>query len=144
MNTKFLSYDLDTTLNDYKKELLFLGVEYYSGNLRFQHLKIMQDKVLNFDIENIELQFNGVKLGGVWLNSITDDTNHVVTTFTNFFNEMPMQIIEPEFFHSIKNIEYFWANNVYIIGIGKNPYKDKVFIYIALRHNNEYSLPEIT
>lgn len=144
MNTKFLSYDLDTTLNDYKKELLFLGVEYYSGNLRFQHLKMMQVKVLDVDIESIELQFNGQKLGGVWLNTISDDINHVVTTLTNFFNEIPMQIIEPEFFHSIKNIEYFWANNVYIIGIGKNPYNDKVFIYVALRHNNEYSLPEIS
>jgi len=142
MNLKFFPYRLEDCLNDYKKELLFLGVEYYSRNLIFEHINRKTEKILGIDIKNVELSFYGEKLGGVWLYTNENNLQELVTVFENYFKTIPHKITRKELFSSASNIQYYWANNIYLVGLGLNPYTDKAYIYVCLKHNSIYTIED--
>ena len=65
MHLKFLPYKLEPCLNQYKRQLLFVGITYYEKYVIFEHLTKSIDKVLGFDIERVELGFQEDKLVSV-------------------------------------------------------------------------------
>ncbi len=138
MHLKFLPYKLEPCLNNYKRELLFLGVSYYERYIIFEHLNKSINQVLGFDIERVELGFEVDKLVWVWLYIKESKLTELLDVFESYYGTKANKI-NLEFFSEPPNtMQYYWSNSRYLVGLGDNVYEDVCFVYVSLKKCNTY------
>ncbi|MEO6228838.1 MAG: hypothetical protein ABJB11_08865 [Ferruginibacter sp.] len=138
MHLKFLPYKLEPCLNNYKRELLFIGVSYYERYIIFEHLNKNINQVLGFDIERVELGFEVDKLVWVWLYIKESKLVELVNVFESYYGTAPTKV-NLEFFADPPNtMQYYWSNSQYLVGLGDNVYEDICYVYVTLKNCNLY------
>ena len=138
MHLKFLPYKLEPCLNNYKRELLFLGVSYYERYIIFEHLNKSIKQVLGFDIERVELGFEADKLVWVWLYIKENKLFELLDVFESYYGTKATKV-NLEFFAEPPNtMQYYWSNSQYLVGLGDNVYDDICYVYVTLKRCNSY------
>ena len=142
MHLKFLPYKLEPCLNDYKRQLLFLGITYYEKYVIFEHLNKRIETVLGFNIERVELGFQEDKLVSVWLYIKESKLSELVNVFESYYGTTSTKV-NLEFFNEPPNtMQFYWSNGQYLVGLGDNVYEDVCYVYVTLKNCNIYFTQE--
>lgn len=138
MDFKYLPYKFEPCLNSYKNELLFTGVTYYERFFIFEHFKKSLNQVLGFTVDKIELAFQSETLVCVWLFTTEKRLEELIGVFQSYYNESPQKVNLEYLALPTSNIQFYWADENYVIGLGYNPHIDQSFIFVSKKENNQY------